>query len=178
MRVDVVPLVGESDFEKSRRGTKIRRSDVRKVYGGQVIEAILPSGDKLFHLLPNSLQESSQKQLLDSFAKAALMGESNRKGVIKDDTRVQRGSLLAGAFDARDIKANQSLKKQAKRKIPLTPGGVVCRTTPFSIQNPKKWNDAMPVINEINRTLFSKVRHRSETRTRGLDFLLRKRMPW
>ena len=85
MRVELSPLMGEGAFAESRRGTRVRRSDMRVVYGGEDVEALLPNGELLFRLLPASLSDGSRRRLVDSFARAALLGESNRKAVIFGD---------------------------------------------------------------------------------------------
>ena len=142
------PIMGEADFSKARRGTSITKNDMRTVYGGKEVEAFYPDGGLLFRLFPASLSDSSRKRLEDSFKRAALLGESNRKNVLREEGGVPRGSLLAGAYDGRDMNANQELRKRARRSVPVKTTGV-CRTTPFSLKNPKKWEAAMPAINQI-----------------------------
>lgn len=148
MRVEVSPLMTATKFAGERRGTSVRRSDMRSVYGGEDVEAVLPSGELLFRLVPSSLSAESRRRLVDSFARAALLGDSNRKSVVRNDARDPRGSLLAGAFDGRDVAANTDLRERAKRSVPPNPARV-CRTTPFQIKNPKKWANAKPAVAEI-----------------------------
>lgn len=111
------------------------------------------TGKPVCQVLRGELTHDERDRLVRAFSASARGATSLRRTVVNysDSAAMHQrsGSLLAGAFDARDQHANHLLAGVGARRVPLRHGPIVCRTTAFTLRHPKKWARVLPVIERV-----------------------------